>query len=184
MSTIAASRLLTAEEYLALPDDGRSSELVRGEIVYMNMPGFRHGEICGRLARLIGNYVDDHDLGRAICNDTGIVTARNPDTVRGADVAFYSYAAVPKGESPVGYPQAVPEVVFEVVSPTNTRRQISVKCAEYLSAGVCVVAVVDPAYRTVELYFPDRPVRTFEDTDTLILDAIPGLTLPVATVFD
>jgi Uma2 family endonuclease len=183
MSTVTAPRLLTAEEFFALPDDGRPSELVRGEIVYMNMPGFRHGEICGRIARLIGNFVEDHDLGRTICNDTGVITTRNPDTVRGADVAFYSYARVPKGESPIGYANAVPEVVFEVVSPTNTRRQIVVKCAEYLSAGVGVVAVVDPAFKTVELHYPDRPVRTLEDADTVVLEAIPGLALQVATVF-
>lgn len=183
MSTIAAPRLLTAEEFFTLPDNGRPSELVRGEVVDMNMPGFRHGEICARLARLIGNFVDDRDLGRAICNDTGVVTARNPDTVRGADVSYYSYQRVPKGESPVGYANAVPEVVFEVVSPTNTRPKIAIKCAEYLSAGVGVVGVVDPSYRTVELNFPDRPVRTLEAADQLVLDALPGLGLPVAKIF-
>ena len=39
------------------------------------------------------------DLGRVVTNDSGIVTQRDPDTVRGADVAYYSYARLPKGGS-------------------------------------------------------------------------------------
>ena len=62
MAAVADSRLITAEQYLALPE-GRSTELVRGVVVEINPPGFRHGKICSRIARLIGNFVEEHDLG-------------------------------------------------------------------------------------------------------------------------
>ena len=42
--------LLTTEEFHLLPDDGQPLELVRGRVVVMNMPGFRHGEICWNAA--------------------------------------------------------------------------------------------------------------------------------------
>jgi Uma2 family endonuclease len=92
--------LLTAEEYAQLPGLERHHELVRGEIVFMNLPSFQHGKICAKMARTIGYYVDLHDLGHVLSNDSGVVTRRDPDTVRRADVAYYSYRAVPKGESP------------------------------------------------------------------------------------
>src|SRR3954453_13340862 len=112
MTTLTATqpKLLTAEEYLLLPDDGRRTELRRGVVVYMTPPGFRHGEVCSRLNRWIGNYVEEHDLGRTLTNDSGIITERNPDTVRGADVSFYSYHRVARGPSPVGYANASPEI--------------------------------------------------------------------------
>ena len=45
----------------------------------------------------LGNFVEEHDLGRVMSNDSGVITERDPDTVRGADVAYYSYARLPEG---------------------------------------------------------------------------------------
>ena len=53
---------------------------------------------------------------------------------------------VPQGQSPVGYAGAPPEIVFEVVSPTNTRRAITEKIGENVKAGVNVNCVVDPQH--------------------------------------
>ncbi len=57
------------------------------------------------------NTISDTSIG----NDAGVITERDPDTVRGADVAFYSYRRVPKDAEPEGYPDAIPEFVFEVL---------------------------------------------------------------------
>src|ERR1041385_6149276 len=105
--------LMTAEEFLLLPDPGRPMELVRGRIVMMNVPYYRHGKICSRIDRFLGNFVEDHDLGTVVSNDAGVVTERGPDTVRGADVAYYSYHRIPKDVDPEGYPDVSPELVFE-----------------------------------------------------------------------
>jgi Uma2 family endonuclease len=184
MSAAIAPKLLTAEEYFDLPDDGQRTELVRGVIVPMNMPGFRHGEVCGNIHFYLSTFVRQKGIGRTLTNDAGIVTKRNPDSVRGADVTYYSYSRVPQGESPVGYPDAVPEIVFEVVSPGNTSKQIEVKTGEYLSAGVNVVCVVDPAYKTVNLNFPDQPTKELEGDDALNFADLPGFTLPVSKFFE
>ena len=63
-------------------------------------------------------FCDEHNLGHVVSNDSGVVTERDPDTVRGADVAFYSYGRVPPGPFPRGYLAVAPELVFEVRSPT------------------------------------------------------------------
>src|SRR5437016_8110563 len=107
-----AVKLMTAEEYGLLPDLGRPSELVRGKFVTMNMPFPRHGQICGNTVYIVRSYLDTNDVGRVVCNDSGVITKRNPDTVRGADVGFYSYKRFPKGPFPQGYLSVAPEVAF------------------------------------------------------------------------
>jgi Uma2 family endonuclease len=182
---IATSRkLLTADDYLRLPDDGRRTELRRGVVVYMTPPGFRHGEVCSRVNRWIGNFVEEHDLGRTLSNDSGIITERDPDTVRGADVSFYSYNRVPKGESPIGYAGASPEIVFEVVSPTNTRRGIAEKIGEYVKAGVNVVCVVDQQHKTVNLHYPELPTEKLQGDDLLTFTELPGFAVVVNRLFE
>jgi Uma2 family endonuclease len=147
-----AKRLLTAEEYGRLPDDGRKTELVRGEVVEVNMPYPRHGEICSKINRIVGNFADEHRLGRTVTNDSGVITERDPDTVRGADVAFYSFARVTPGPLAWDYLPVPPEVVFEVRSPTDRWPRILAKVAEYLDAGVGVVRVVDQPTESVYVY--------------------------------
>src|SRR5207248_1964572 len=102
----------------------------------------------------------------------------------GADISLYSYHRVPKGQSPVGYAGASPEIVFEVVSPTKTRREITRKTGEYLNAGVNVVGVVDPEFKTVNLSYPDRPTEKLQGDDPLKLSDLPGFSLPVSKFFE
>lgn len=176
--------LLTAEEYALLEDDGCPSELVRGRIVRMNVPNFFHGKHCSRINRLLGNYVEEHDLGHVLCNDAGVITERDPDTVRGPDVSFYSYSRIPKDADPAGYPSVAPEVVFEVRSPGDRWPKILAKVSEYLDAGVLVVYVVDPASKTVTLFDTDQPGLRLDDDDELTFpEPLAGLRFPVKRLF-
>jgi Uma2 family endonuclease len=177
-------KLITAEEYLHLPDRGERRELRRGVVVVMNPPGFRHGEVCGNVYHYVDNFVRNRKLGRTLTNDSGIITERDPDTVRGADISYYSFQRVPKGQSPIGYAGASPEIVFEVVSPTNSRTEIAIKTGEYLRAGVKVVCVVDPQYQIVNLHYPDRPDDRLEGEELLTLTDLPGFSVPVARLFE
>jgi Uma2 family endonuclease len=166
--------LLTAEEFCRLEDNGQPMELVRGRIISMNVPAPRHGQICGKIVRILGNYAEEHDLGHVLSNDSGVITERSPDTVRGADVAFYSYARLPKGPLPKRYLSVVPELIFEVLSPDDRWSKVLAKVTEYLNAGVKVVAVLDPETETLELYSADQRPRTLEADDDLVLPEILG----------
>src|SRR5207249_8014547 len=97
MAIVEAEALFTAEEYAQRPDPGYPEELVRGRIVPMSQPTRRHGQICNKVGRILGNHAEEHDLGHVLNNDSAVITEREPDTVRGADVAFYSFARLPKG---------------------------------------------------------------------------------------
>jgi Uma2 family endonuclease len=173
MSTVA-ERLLTVEEYAKLPDTGVPTELVRGRIVSMNVPAPRHGQICFNIAFLVGSHVKEHGLGHVVTNDSGVITERDPDTVRGADVSFYSHARLPHGPLPSGYPDVVPELVFEVRSPTDRWSRLLAKVSEYLEAGVTAVCLLDDATETVQVFRPDELPRTLHGTDELQLPDILG----------
>lgn len=149
---ILAKKLITAEEFLLMPDaaDGTKQELVRGEIVTMPPPDGLHGVCCVKVVRRVGNYVDEHGLGTVACNDTGIITERGPDSVRGPDVSYWSRERLT--EIPVGYVEAAPDLVVEVLSPSNTSKKIRTELEEYFTKGVRMVWVVSPEDRTVTVY--------------------------------
>src|SRR5438876_2519721 len=179
-----AVKLMTAEEYLLLPDLGRPSELVRGRVVTMNMPLPRHGEICGNTVHIVKSYLDTNDVGRVVSNDSGVIIERDPDTVRGADVGFYSYKRCPKGRLPAGYLSVAPELVFEVRSPGNRWREILTKVAEYLAAGVLRVCVLDEQTETITVYSPDEPeVKLTRDQELVLPDILPGFGVRVDRFF-
>jgi Uma2 family endonuclease len=153
MSAAAPPKLLTIAEYLRLPDDGRKTELVRGRVIEVTPASIFHGYVCSQLARHVGNFVVTNSLGRVMSNDSGVVTERDPDTLRGADVMFFSYARLPPGPMPEeGYAEKSPDLVFEVVSPSERWSEVLGKVREYLVAGVAAVCVVNPRDRTGMVY--------------------------------
>jgi Uma2 family endonuclease len=184
MTTIA-ERLLTAEEYEQLPDNGQPTELVRGRVVTLNMPAPRHGEICVKIIRILGRFLDDHDIGRLVSNDSGVITERGPDTVRGGDVEFYSYDRVPRGPLPRGYLPVVPEIVFEVRSPGDRWSRILTKVGEYLEAGVTLVCVLDEQTETARVYRQEEPDQILSAEQELTLpEILPDFRVPVRRFFE
>ncbi len=185
MSGPVAEHLLTAQEYLQLPDRGTPTELVRGRVVERNVPAPRHGEICVNVIALLSPHIRANKLGRLVGNDGGVVTQREPDTVRGADVAFYSYSRIPPGPLPKGYLDVVPELVFEVRSPTDRWARVLAKGAEYLEAGVSVVCVLDQVSETVQIFRNEELRHTLHNSDELYLPDILGdCRVPVQGFFE
>jgi Uma2 family endonuclease len=184
MST--ATSLMTAEEYAGLPDsfDG-PTELVKGVLIKMPPPAPRHGEICSNVVYISRRYLEDHPVGRIVCNDSSIVTERGPDTVRGPDVAFFSYARVPKGPLPAGLLTVSPESIFEVRSPNDRWSDILAKVAEYLRAGAKTVCVLDDETKAVHVFHADRPSQVFASTGQFsVPEILPDFQIPVARFFD
>jgi Uma2 family endonuclease len=178
--------LLTVAEYARRPDPGYPTELVRGRIVRMEVPKPYHGWICSNAAQILGNFAQVHDLGYVMTIGSGVITARNPDTLRGADVAFYSHAKVPKGMLPRdSYLDVVPDLVVEVRSSDDRWPKLIEKVADYLNAGVPVVLVLDPDEQKLYLYSADAPVRILATGDELALPALlPGFAVAVGRFFE
>jgi Uma2 family endonuclease len=184
MSAGRSERLWTAEEYIRLPDFGFDTELFRGMIVELNRRGFRHGKRCVRIVYMITQFLNQHDVGRLTSNNAGVVTERNPDTVRGPDVAFYSYFRLPKEVEPVGYPETAPDLVMEVLSPELRWPEARERIDEYLGCGVTVVCVLDPDERKLYQYTVDHSRVALGVDDAFDVPSIlPGLRIPVKKFF-
>ncbi|WP_152052529.1 Uma2 family endonuclease [Tautonia marina] len=184
MATAVAS-LITAEQFGNRPDPGFPEELVRGRVVRMPPPNRRHGQVCGQAYFLIRHHVDAHDLGHVLSNDSGVITERNPDTVRGADIAFYSYQRLPKGPLPQSYGPEVPELIVEVRSPGDRWPDVLAKVTEYLNAGVVAVLVLDPEARSAQVYRVDHAPQMLQDDDELTLpDLLGDFRVAVRCFFD
>ncbi|MGL4419344.1 MAG: Uma2 family endonuclease, partial [Gemmataceae bacterium] len=129
-------RLITAEEFYALPDpeDGSQQELVLGTVITMAGPGLEHGEVQLQIGMLIKLFLRGNPIGRVFI-ESGMITERDPDTVRGPDLSFYSVARLPLDLRVVAYHNQPPDLAIEIRSPSNRRRELIEKVAEYLEAG-------------------------------------------------
>ena len=187
MATVEqAEKLITAEEFAQRADSGFVEELVKGRIE-MSPPAYKgQGYVCGRIIHLLSGHLDDHPIGRVMSNDSGVVTARGPDTVRGADAAYYSFERWPQDADLFarGYGREIPEIVFEVLSPSDRWKKAVVKAGEYLDAGVTTVVVLDPDKRTAHVFEADRPPVVLNAEDVLRFEAIlPGFEVVVGRLF-
>jgi len=175
--------LITIDEYVQMPLDGWT-ELVRGRIEHLDYSTPGHGMVCGTVGRMIGTHVDIHELGHVVVN-AGIVTQRDPDTVRGADVWFVAYDKVPRGTLPDDYLDLPPDIVIEVLSKSDRWRRVLQKISEYLSVGVPVVCVLDPRNKTARLYSSDESEQILTADDVLTFpNQLPGFSVRVGELFE
>jgi len=181
MSTVA--RFITAEELLKMSGEGRR-ELVKGELRTMAPAGFDHGVIIMKLARLLANHVEANRLGVVLGAETGFKLAKNPDTVRAADIAFIAAARIPSGSRPQDYWEGGPDLAVEVLSPSDTVEDIEQKVDDYLGAGTRLIWVISPKRRTVAIHSPgDGPSIVRENDELSGRDVVPGFHCRVAEIF-
>ena len=177
--------LFTAQEYELLPVVDRFTELVRGQIIEIAMPGALHGITCVNVAFFLRMYKEQHDCGHVFANDTWIVTQHDPDTVRGADMGFITYDRLPKGSAPMGSLRVPPNLIFEIRSPTDRWKDILEKITEYFKCGVDYVCIADPQREIVRAYTPDEPDTELHGDDLLEFPhLLPGFSVPVRRFFE
>ncbi len=184
MSTAIQTPLLTAEEF-ALRHDGDRYELVDGILEPLMPAGTRRGQICFEVALLLGGYIRSHNLGLVCTNDTFVLTQRNPDRVRGTDVVFWSRNRWTGTEVPDGILDTPPDLVVEVRSPHDRWGTVLAKVAEYLTAGVGVVVVLDAKSISASIHRQDELQQVRHNGDEFeVPDVLPGFKVPVAKFFE
>jgi len=185
MASVAPAKLMTAEEYMKADLGEGTFELVRGEVVEVPPTMPEHGRVCANVVFALESYGRQSGYGYALSNDSAVVTERGPDTVRGADVCFYSHDRWPRSEVGTKLPPVAPNMVVEVYSPGNRRGEILEKLAQYLLAGIPLVWIVYPKSRTVAIHRSlDAPPDVLKE-DAVIenLPELPGFRCALADFF-
>jgi Uma2 family endonuclease len=159
-------------------------ELVEGELIAMSPTGLDHGYYELKLGRYLSEFLESGKLGWAFSGEVGIFTKRNPDTVRAADLACYSrrrFAVRPSG----GFQEAAPDMIAEIISPSDRWSGVHTKIEEYFAIGVEQVWIVDPRTLTIRIYTSPERYASFGSGDTVHGSGIlEGFTLEIDGLFD
>jgi Uma2 family endonuclease len=186
MSATVTQRM-TAEEFynfVHLPENANKwFELERGEVIELPPPMKRHGAVCANIARILGNHTFQRRKGYITTNDSGVILERDPDTVRGPDVALYEDAQKFEDLHPK-YGEVPPRLAVEVLSPSDRADRMTRKMMDYLRNGVGLVWLVDPNAKLVTVYRPDGPPYDLKESDEITGNAVlPDFRCKVAEFF-
>ena len=181
---VTTTRPITADELLAMPDDGCHYELVDGKLIKMAPAGRIHGRFGGYFVGSLWRHVTTHRLGEVSAAETGFRLSSNPDTVLAPDAAFISNSRIEQNVVEDGFWEIAPDLAVEVMSPNDTYAAAETKALRWLDAGCLAVVVADPRRRRVRVYRPAADVVTLTENDILeIDDVVPGWKLPLRELF-
>lgn len=181
---VALPPKLTIDDFFRLHGHELNVDLVRGQVVRYEMPGIELGRVCTNASFELETFLRATRLGRTFSNDTFVKVGT--DTLRGADVCYWSFAKYPR-EKPLakGAVEVPPELVIEVKSPSDLWTEVLAKVVDYIRAGVKVVLVLDPATESASVFRSDTRQETFEkDAELTVPDVLPGFAVPVARFFE
>lgn len=174
----------TLEDVVRLDAErGYTCELVDGVLVEKPM-GYFESRIAIVLAHLIEKYLETNPIG-ATAGEQGTLQLQ-PKQVRMADVSFIRWDRFPGGVVPRDFaPEIAPDLAVEVLSPSNTPKEMNRKLREYFSSGTRLVWYIDPETETARMY---RSPELFDEIDRsgklLGRDVLPGFEVVLGEVFD
>lgn len=184
--------LMGLDEFMELYSDEGPFELADGERIPVSPQITRSGRIAGRLYRSLADHVDVNELGEVFSEVPFVITpqinwvkgSRVPDVmfVRAERLAELAEIDPHWEDKPL---TIVPDLVVEVVSPTDRLANVNRKIARYLKDGVLVIWLIEADSKTVTIYKQGQKelIRlTIEDTLSGG-DIIPGFEIPVAKLF-
>jgi Uma2 family endonuclease len=182
MSAAPLPEPMTAEELMRLPDDGNFYELDEGRLVSMPPSAYRSSRVASRVHVRLGSFVEQRDLGAVAGEQGGVLLGRGPDIVRAPDVSFIRKERVI--DTGRGYFPGAPDLVVEVLSPSDRYAAIARKMSQYLAAGTRLGWVLDPESRTAAVHRPGREVEELPEDGVLDGgDVVPGFRLPLTEVW-
>jgi Uma2 family endonuclease len=160
---------MTAEEFWDFcgrsENDDRHWELEDGQPVEMPLQGVRHGTVCAWVVHLLWEYAAGRRRGYGCSNNTGLLMARDPDTVYCPDVMFFENRRL-EDMSPT-FATEVPQLVIEVLSDTDSAHRMRHRVGRFLVFGVPLVWLIEPEDRTVSVYRPEAGVQVVDGSGEL-----------------
>ncbi|MCF2969658.1 Uma2 family endonuclease [Synechococcus sp. Nb3U1] len=181
---LTTEKKLTVAEFLALPEGDITYELVDGKAVPKDKPMSPqrfHASLQKRLLMIIDAW----------CQGKGDVYTelairlhhQQQDWFPVPDLTYISFERWPEQLTTDGLCPVPPELVVEIISPSQSFGSMSQKATDYLDAGIPRVWIVDAAAKSITVYYPDAPPRTFMGSQVLEDDLLPGLAIIPQDVF-
>ncbi len=176
--------LLTYEEYLLEPETKQRKEIVDGEVIMFSGPTRIHQIVMVRIFVPIYLFVTEHKLGEALCAPIDVIVQRNPLRVRQPDIEFTSNE---RSHILGDRIEGGPDLVVEILSPSNTRPYMADKLTDYATINVRECWLVDTEARTVEVLRLEggewRQLCVRSVGEALESATLPGLDLDIAAIF-
>jgi Uma2 family endonuclease len=181
-AAVATKTRYTPEDLLAMPD-GKSYELVGGQLVERNM-GAESSWVGIQLAATLARFGKEHGVGWTFGADCGYLCFPHaPGLVRKPDVSFVRYGRFPDEILPDGWVNIPPDLAVEVVSPNDTTYKLDEKLEDYRKAGVRLIWVINPKSRVVKVYRADDTAVILHENDELSGEQIiPGFRCPIRDI--
>jgi Uma2 family endonuclease len=190
MTTLATPKLMTLEEFLALPEDGIERDLIRGRLrewgKRMTRRNRWHTRVEARLSHLLWVWLERQPEPRGLIHagEVGCILRRDPDSTVGIDVVYVSAEVAARNPDDTTQIDGVPVLAVEILSPNDTEKETNDKIDLFLEVGVNLVWVVDPRFRTIDIYRPGAEPERFNVNQELSGEPhLPGFRVPVAQVF-
>ena len=165
--------------------DDKHFELIDGELFEMSPPGVLHGRLAIGLGHHIYSFVSERGLG-IVTVETGHHPPGDRSTLLAPDVAFTHRERLPQ-PIPEKYMPLMPDLAVEIVSPSDSIRQVHKKAALYLRHGTQRVWIVMPAKKGVEVCSAAQGgmKREFIGQDGILSGepVLPGFTLELRRLF-
>jgi Uma2 family endonuclease len=185
-------KLMTAEEFLALPDDGVERWLIRGELrekrdTDMTLRNKVHSITEGQLTGLLWMWLraQPEPRGAVVCGEAGFLLRRTPTTITaGVDVAVITAEQADARVPDTALVDGPPVLIAEVLSPYDKTEEVVERVEEYLACGVPLVWVLHPYFKTISVHRPGQDPVALDVRHTLVGDPeLPGFSAPVAEFF-
>ena len=173
---------LTYEDYRKTPEDERY-ELIDGELIMAAAPNMAHQRTQRKLGWRMASTVETEDLGEVFFAPCDVVLSEH--TTLQPDLIFVSK----ENESVLtdANIQGAPDLVVEIISPSSTGRDWTIKRDLYAKYGVKEYWLIDPINRTLwVMRLRDGYLEltgTYREGDTVTASTIKGFTVSLSDIF-
>ena len=189
--TTAKTKRLTFDEWRAMPIIKQKCEVVDGVLVMPPSPFGEHPWVIGVMLDALRPFLRGSGLGIALTAPYDVLIQREPLRVRQPDILVVNAELTgiinPADLAGLPYIERPPLLVVEVLSPSNTRRDIERRLADYRSIGVPECWLSRFPSRSVEVLRLTADaaitVATYGMGDTLRSEVLPGFELAIADIF-
>lgn len=178
--------VLTYDDYLRLPNDGKRYEILEGEIFVSPSPVTKHQRISRNLLALLHQHVRQHKLGEVFSAPTDVVLSST--NVVQPDLLFVSNAR--RNIITEKNIQGAPDLIIEILSETSAEQDRTTKKQIYARHGVKEYWLIDPDHETVEVYKLEakrrvfQHVATYQSDETLQSALFPHLEIRLAELWE